>query len=202
MRPLRPIPWTFCAALGIAWCAAVVWGFGWLSEYTNTPGASAKASISWPAGATVQRDGSLPTLVLFAHPYCPCTATTVEELDRLLSHCADRVTTRVLIYSDPSLGPEWARGALWDRIARIPGVLIQEDPLGAQAALFGARTSGQVCLYSADGKLLFSGGITPSRGHEGDNLGRTSVLDILDGCGGATTTPVYGCALAAETGGQ
>ena len=180
----------------VAWCGAVVCGLCWLADYASSPGAAAKAGSRWPARAAVSLHGRLPTLILFIHPQCPCTAATLEELDRLLGRVGDRVSTRILVYSDAALGPEWSHSSLWARAERIPWVRVEADPLGCQAALFGARTSGQAFLYSSDGQLLFSGGLTPARGHEGDNDGCTSLQSLISGASASCTAPVYGCALS------
>ena len=47
----------------------------------------------------------------------------------------------------------------------------------ARRQRFGAETSGQTLLYDRDGRLLFSGGTTGSRGHDGDNAGFASHPD-------------------------
>lgn len=74
------------------------------------------------------------------------------------------------------------------------------DVGGAQARVFGAFISGQTLLYSATGSLLFNGGITDARGHEGDNPGRTALTSILSGGKpAAIQTPVFGCYLYAES---
>ncbi|HET9988396.1 MAG TPA: hypothetical protein VFQ65_07745 [Kofleriaceae bacterium] len=68
----------------------------------------------------------------------------------------------------------------------------------AEARRFGARTSGHVVVYDPTGELLFSGGITVSRGHVGANVGH-QIVDTLvhGGTTRRTTTPVFGCALEA-----
>jgi hypothetical protein len=45
--------------------------------------------------------------------------------------------------------------------------------------------------------LAFSGGITDSRGHEGDNDGADAILEIVSGPGvrAVARTPVFGCTL-------
>ena len=53
------------------------------------------------------------------------------------------------------------------------------DKEGSDAAALGATTSGQVMVYAVGGKLLFGGGITDGRGHEGDNAGSEAVLALL-----------------------
>ena len=74
-------------------------------------------------------------------------------------------------------------------------VLVDRDADGVEAARFGAKTSGQALLYAADGRLLFHGGLTPSRGHEGDNEGLRRVTAILDGKAARDESPVFGCSL-------
>ena len=60
-------------------------------------------------------------------------------------------------------------------------------------------TSGQTILYGADGTLLFSGGITGSRGHAGDNDGRAGLVALLTRAGrGQTRTKVFGCPLVSR----
>jgi hypothetical protein len=180
------------------WLALVTAGFTTLLEYDATPGETAEPPARWPSAAPVGRDPSRPTLVLFAHPHCPCTRATVAELDRVMARCAGRLAASVLFYADPELGREWERTELWNHAASIPGVRAEADPLGEAARRFGAETSGSVVLYAPDGGLLFHGGITASRGHEGDSAGAAAILALVAGETTATRcTPVYGCALRA-----
>jgi hypothetical protein len=70
------------------------------------------------------------------------------------------------------------------------------DKDGKNAVAFGASTSGDVRVYDTSGALRFSGGITDGRGHEGDNTGLDSVLDLVRvGKSPVSATPVYGCSL-------
>ncbi|HKX46007.1 MAG TPA: hypothetical protein VJP77_04845, partial [Planctomycetota bacterium] len=50
--------------------------------------------------------------------------------------------------------------------------------------------------YEPAGALVFSGGLTSARAHEGDNRGRDAVRHfVLQGAVVERGTPVYGCAL-------
>jgi hypothetical protein len=70
---------------------------------------------------------------------------------------------------------------------------------GSLARQLGAETSGYVALYDANGRLLFSGGITRSRGHEGESAGRRTICALLAGEVVADPkTPVFGCPLFAR----
>ena len=69
------------------------------------------------------------------------------------------------------------------------------DPDGFDGARAGAVASGHVTLRNATGAIVFSGGITPTRGHIGPNPGADAVLDwILEGRG-APDWPAFGCAI-------
>jgi hypothetical protein len=75
-------------------------------------------------------------------------------------------------------------------------VSVRIDEAGREAARFGATTSGHVLLYDRGGRLRFSGGITASRGHVGDNAGRAALLGLLiHGETERERTPVFGCPL-------
>jgi hypothetical protein len=81
--------------------------------------------------------------------------------------------------------------------ASIRGLRVVIDPGGRFAAKLGATTSGHVLLYGADGALLYSGGITPARAHEGDTPGQTAIVAALYGKTPAVRgAPVFGCGLA------
>jgi len=80
------------------------------------------------------------------------------------------------------------------RAAAIPGVNVVADPAGREAQLFHASTSGRTLVYSAEGDLLFDGGITASRGHVGENPGATAVgLLLTQNLNIRAAAPVYGC---------
>jgi hypothetical protein len=68
------------------------------------------------------------------------------------------------------------------------------DNNGIGARRFGSSTSGQVMLYN--GQLLFSGGITASRGHSGENDGRSVIIALpTEGQAATNERPVFGCRL-------
>jgi hypothetical protein len=77
------------------------------------------------------------------------------------------------------------------------------DPDGVEARRFGAETSGHTQLFGTSGRLLFSGGITASRGHAGSNTGESAIIALVNNQTPARTqTLVFGCSLAnrSETG--
>lgn len=85
---------------------------------------------------------------------------------------------------------------LWQSAANIPGVTVLSDEDGIETHLFNAATSGQTVLYSAAGRLLFSGGITESRGHFGDNAGAHAIVELVNNeVPNRAETSVFGCPL-------
>ena len=180
---------------GLLWAAGIACGFTVLGRYDGTAGAPGRPPADWPTGAGLDLDPARPTLLLFAHPRCPCTPASLEQLNRLLARGGGGASITVLFYDDPALGPDWSRTDLWDTASAMQGVTVRADPLGATAQLFGARTSGQVCLYAPDGSLLFEGGLTPARGRPGDAPGFSAVHDWLLHGHGPAHAPVFGCGL-------
>ncbi|MFL5328550.1 MAG: hypothetical protein ACJ8C4_06510 [Gemmataceae bacterium] len=181
-------------ALGIAaWVAATLSGFVALARYEFTPGRATESAVLWPVGSTIERANDRPTLLIFAHPRCPCSQATVAELEKIVARCQDKLLVRVVLFCPEGAGLEWTDSTLCQSVRRIPGARITFDSEGHEAKRFGVSTSGHALLYDVAGRLLFSGGITGGRGHEGDNAGRDAVIEWVDGHAALDSTPVYGC---------
>ena len=104
-----------------------------------------------------------------------------------------RVTTHVVFLKSEVFD---YKSDLWRHAQRISGVVVRADEGGLETRHFRVGTSGQTLLYSSDGRLLFNGGVTGSRGHAGDNHGSDAVLSLLlDGRSEAPKTVVFGCSL-------
>ncbi|MDG3008248.1 hypothetical protein [Paludisphaera mucosa] len=193
---LRRFDWF--ATAGIAWVVAVCAGFILLASYTSTPGAVGDPAGRWPASSRVVPEPGRANLVMAVHPLCPCTRASIAELSRIAARCGDAVSVHVLFLRPDGVDQAWEESDLWTAAAAIPGTRVHVDRGGLDAARFGAATSGHVVLYDANGTLLYSGGITGSRGHEGDNRGREAVISFLTtGRAHQDCGPVFGCPLTA-----
>ncbi|OAI41638.1 hypothetical protein AYO40_02795 [Planctomycetaceae bacterium SCGC AG-212-D15] len=171
-------------------------GFYALLEYGSTPGEAGRPVSDWPAKSQVARDPSRANLVLAIHPHCPCSRATIDALAEVMARCQGLATAHVLFYRPADFPEGWERTDLWYSAAAIPGVATILDIDGLEASCFGAETSGQVMLYSARGELLFGGGITVSRGHQGSSPSLESLLACLThGNSDRTPWPVFGCPL-------
>ena len=191
------------AAFLVLWVPAVAFGINILWKYSSTPGRPGTPSLSWPEGVHVKRAPGRSTLVMFAHPQCPCTSATLGELAIIMAHTSDRLDAEVFFYMPSTVPASWARTELWSAASAIPGVHVFEDRDAHMAERFGAFTSGQTLLYDPLGHLQFKGGITPWRGHSGDNAGRSAIIALVRGDPppmGALpeVTPVLGCSLRGE----
>jgi hypothetical protein len=183
--------------LGATWLAALAFGGRTLFKYETTPGSVGPVSSSWPAVSLVARQTDKPTLLMFAHPHCPCTRASIGELAQIMAHALGKVNAYVLFVKPPNAGPDWDDTDLRASAAAIPGVTVVTDENGKEAARFGAETSGHTLVFDSNGALLFTGGITASRGHAGNNAGESAVLAaIAQKPLERGRTPVFGCSLS------
>lgn len=179
------------------WCACVVAGLWAMLVYASTPGDHVVASGRWPPSSGLARDPARPTLVMFVHPYCPCSRASLAELNLLATECRERFALRIVFVRPEGLPQGSEDSSLHRAAGEISGAIVSIDEHAVEAARFGATTSGETLLYAADGRLLFQGGLTWSRGHEGDNAGRAAVTSwIQTNDAPLSGTPVFGCALA------
>jgi hypothetical protein len=182
--------------LFVAWLATVGLGLKVVWNYAAQPGEAAAPPAHWPSGSPIQPASDRATLVLLAHPRCPCTRATVNELAVLMAKCQGKLVAYVSFYRPAGAGDDWERTDLWNSASVIPGVSVLRDEDGAIAASFNGATSGQALLYDSRGDLQFAGGITSARGHSGDNSGRAAIISILNSqTEEHQGTPVFGCPL-------
>jgi hypothetical protein len=187
-------PWVWIAT-GL-WLTGAAAGLAVLWVYDNAPGEGAKAPATWPARTSLTRSHDQPTLVLLAHPQCSCTRASLAELAEALARATVRPKTYVLFLKPDGFSEDWVKSDLWRTAAALPDVTVVLDDNGNEAKLFGASTSGQTLLYDEGGSLLFAGGITGARAHQGDNDGRRAIVALLNhGPSAPAATNVFGCRL-------
>jgi hypothetical protein len=182
----------------LLWLAGVVSGLAVLEVYKARPGISGRTPTVLPqfdAGAEWS-DRGRPVLLMFVHPHCPCTQASLGELAEILAREPGKSHAVIVFVNPPGAEADWSQTALRKKAATIPNLRLVDDD-GTLARQFGAETSGHVVLYDTDGKLVFSGGITRSRGHEGESPGRRAICARLEGTASdaPAETPVFGCPL-------
>jgi hypothetical protein len=178
------------------WTLSVGLGLHALMVYKGKAGPAGQTPETWPVNEMVSLSTNKPLLVMFAHPKCPCTRASLGELELLVAKAKDQFQAAVLFYQPKDGSEGWSRTELTDEARSIPGVTVMFDQNGKLARRFGVETSGHTVVYGPDGRLLFTGGITGSRGHLGDNAGLDAVLKVVSkesGQSGRRTTAVFGC---------
>jgi hypothetical protein len=182
------------------WLGAVGTGLWAVWAYDNRPGAAAAAPPQWPSATALVPNSAGPTLVFLAHPQCTCTRASLDELAEILARASTRPRTYVVFLKPSAVENGWEQTELWRRATQLPGVRVIRDDNGVEARRFGVETSGQTLLYDRRGTLVFSGGITGSRGHAGENAGELTLISLLsDGRTDRRATSVFGCPLFADT---
>ncbi len=196
----------FIVGLVAVWLIAVAIGFGFLHNY----GARSSSEFPLPSPVNSQIDNSEevitegairnPTgrrqLLMFVHPMCPCTRASIHELERIVAQSATRFETTIYVWQPADAAYDWTDSDLIRSARLIPNVAIEHDIDGIKAKSLSASTSGHVLLFDPDGRFRYSGGITSTRGHAGDNYGSASILAALANSSAATKgIPVFGCQL-------
>ena len=171
----------------VAWLGVVGLGVQTIHAYAARPGSRSATPRRWPQASELRHGGV--TVAMFVHPACPCTRASITELARALRGARGQVTVEI-VSSEP------LTDELRARFTAIPTAHLRFDRDGREAARFGALTSGHVVAYDVTGRLAFSGGITPARGHEGANMGERSLAQLLAGAAPTVATRgVFGCGL-------
>jgi hypothetical protein len=184
---------------GLLWLIACFGGSAVLLHYSLTPSDAGKAVSQWPASSALTPFPGKTTLVVFAHPHCPCTRATLVELNILMQNLRGKLGVYVLFIKPQGLPEGWEKTDILASAQRIPGVETQIDEGGIEAARFGAATSGQAMLFDQGGHLLFNGGITQGRGHIGENEGFRRIASLVQtGQADKNNSLVFGCALTAK----
>ena len=175
------------------WLSAIGAWFVALASYHNQAGQVSSADEPMTPDAE-----HAWLLVMAVHPECPCTQASLAELDRLLCHVGREVECRAFIMVSPDT-TQLPKTAILRRASRIPGLALISDPNGKSAGRLGIRTSGGVVLFDREGNVRYSGGLTSSRGHEGDNRGVAAIRALVEtGQAEHSSGPVFGCPLTSE----
>lgn len=191
---------TFLSLAVSIWFAAVCAGLWMMFQYESTPARATAAAAEWPANSPIAMQPGAPNLLFFVHPQCPCTRASVAELSRLIARVGpDRVHVVAVACHPANTAPDWLETDTVNTLTQFPGIQIADDLNGALARRFGAQVSGEALLYDELGRLLYQGGVTGARGHEGDNAARDALeARILRRESALMKMPTFGCSLFSE----
>jgi hypothetical protein len=194
------VPPRIVALLMLAlWGCACTLGFLHAAAYSATPGQGAIAPRTFPKTSKLVLAADRPTLFVFLHPRCPCSQATLDKLEELSGALRGAVPHVVVVmYVPGGASQEWIGGDLWERSRKLAN-LVLTDENGLESRRFGAYTSGHCALYSSHSKLLYSGGLTDSRGHAGPSVGSQALLAILSNqISIQRFAPTFGCQISQE----
>lgn len=179
------------------WCSLSGIGFWSLISFAGQSGRAADFKVEWPKTSTLQHQDKLPVIVLFLHPLCGCSQSTMSEFERLMPTLFGKAQIHVVFLKPEGISEKSIKGSLWNRAKLLKGVEVHFDEFGTESQIFGAFTSGQLFLYNPDQKLVFEGGLTPSRGHEGDARAQDFLKSYFQQKTNTQVfhTAVYGCDL-------
>lgn len=189
--------------------ALIVWagcaGFGWwaASEYSFATDADAVSTVptEWPVDSAIERSATRPTLLVFLHPRCPCSRATISELERLIALTPPGEWPAIRIIASAPVGADdqWWSSPLVARACQLPGAHLVRDVDGQESDRFGARVSGTTLLFNRTGRMIYAGGVTMGRGHEGANRGLDAVARLLrDPSSLEPAIPPFGCDLVRQ----
>ncbi len=83
--------------LSFAWIGLVLVLMLAAERRDAAPGDAGAPTPDWPAGTTLRLASDGPTLVMLAHPQCPCTVASLDELERLLAAAAGPARAYVVL---------------------------------------------------------------------------------------------------------
>lgn len=179
---------------GLVWCVGIGLGYSYTGKYSSVAARTSRVPGDWPAETSCQLSKSRPTLVMFLHPYCPCSRASLYELEALLQQHPGKLTVQVLFWHPQEFAEAGMRSELWELARALRGARLWSDIDGAEQRRFQAQASGEVFLYHPTGKLLFHGGITASRGQIGRSLGHEAIESVALGqVPVRSRCSVYGC---------
>jgi hypothetical protein len=190
------VRWTLA---GVFWLCCVTGGFFYVERYKSAAAATDTAPARWPRESTISL-GKKPTLVMFVHPHCACSRASMAEMSRLLARIGARVSVRIVFVRPRGAPAGFENSSLREAALALPNVVVLDDDQSVEAERFGATASGTCVLYAPSGQLLFHGGITPLRGHEGNSFGQERIVALLTtGSADRNDSPVFGCDLEEKT---
>lgn len=183
----------------VLWLGAAAGGAVCIFAYASRPAPRSEVAQIWPEQLGLARHADGFSLVIAVHPRCPCTRASVSELNKLMLAWNGRVQTIALVAKPFELPDLWSESDVTARLREIPHLQVVRDLGGQKARAFGATSSGHTLLYDRSGRLVFDGGLTAFRGHEGPSVGTAMLKELVAGGSVASAhSKVFGCSLKDE----
>lgn len=186
--------------------AVIVVGTWSLANYSTQPGAQGRCATDLHSVDLTdipeldsQDLAGQTSLFIFYHPHCPCTMSTARMFSRIENSIATNPKVVAVAYCPKDESTTWIDSRITEVFRKLSATVIA-DRGAVVAQKFGVETSGHVLVYQASGRLVFDGGITPGRGHEGDcPASRNLIQKVSAHSGQLDQWPVYGCPIVDST---
>jgi len=182
----------------ILWATGSIYGFAALWTYQYKQGESGDVVWRLPKGLSLQGPRNEQAYLLI-HPRCPCSRASLTEFVGVLRKAGREGIVVFWVPNKESLSdPDWTETDLVFQAKANHSVLkVNFDPEGRICQQLGVGTSGHCLVFSDQGVLKYSGGVTASRGHQGPNNGAIAAAGALSDSSTNTffggNYPVYGC---------
>lgn len=142
------------------------------------------------------------SLVMAVHPNCLYSAASLAELRKIYARMPEEMMVTLLEFTPEGEAQTWNSAAAGElaALAKLQARILT-DRNGEIARRLGITKSGELKLFSPNGKLLYDGGIAGGLGTVGAGLGEETVEDIINGSNFQTiSVPSFGCSLFGEPG--
>lgn len=201
----------YCLA-SLVWFSFAIFGFWVLLDHDTSTGTDDNRSAVHGLNTTLVQNsvsarstellkelipapGQL-SIVMALHPTCPCTRSSLAELERLLEteSTTSQCVFLVALPSDKSMS--WIDTDTTMLAKGLPNSRIIVDVDAKLATQLGIENSGGILVVQPNGTVSFSGGITSGRTCTQENPGSVAVASLIRGeAVQAITTPTFGCPL-------
>lgn len=176
----------------LMWTGALALGFYVMLRHEFNALSPMPSAGTAPSALLDDRSISMTVAI---HPHCPCSKASVEEISKICGLIPTPPKMTVLAFKPGGEADAWTQTPILAKLEAL-GANIVVDTDGKAARELGMNVSGQVRLHSPRGDLVYSGGVTGSRGHVGDNTGKKAVLGHLRGAHSEVrSAPAFGCSL-------
>src|SRR4051812_11107369 len=135
------------ALLGVSVVSTGV-GMHALIDFNEKPGLASAAPLRWPPETALARQNGRTSLLVFLHPFCPCSGATLHGISKITEDFSSKRRPDITVVFAGMAGAR-------DTFGPIPGGTVVWDEDGREAQRFGVLKSGYTLLYSAAGDLLF-----------------------------------------------
>lgn len=141
-----------------------------------------------------------PTLFFFLHPKCSCSLASLTELENILRENVSYIKVIGVVSVRSAVDQEFMNSESVLRMKELKDIEMYYDIGSTETRNLGISTSGHVLFYDQVGELRYTGGITSSRGHVGDSIGKFELSNRLKEIYSEQkfVADVYGCGFGSK----